>query len=116
MHELAKLQSDLREAAELEEYLRDKLDRLTMERDEAIKDRDKYQGFWYGRFDEFYVIKRERDEARERAADYRWECAEKDDDPEEWQRWAYRSGEPEWLEPPAWFIEKHPWMKKPEAA
>lgn len=53
-------------------------------------------------------------EARETARDYRWEWIEADDDPEEWLRWAYRSGEPEWLEPPQWFIDKHPWMAKPE--
>jgi hypothetical protein len=30
-----------------------------------------------------------------------------DDDPEEWDRWIYRSGRPGWAGPPEWFIKEH---------
>lgn len=41
-----------------------------------------------------------------------YEAIVEDDDPEEWDRWIYRSGLPAWASPPDWFIEKHaPWIK-----
>jgi hypothetical protein len=54
-------------------------------------------------------------EAREVAREERWRAIDNDDDPEDWQKMAYRSGCPKWLEPPEWFLEKHPWMRQEEA-
>lgn len=56
-------------------------------------------------------------EIRAVRAAYAEACAwawEKDDDPEEWQRWAYRSGKPDWFTLPDWFLEKYPWMRRPQ--
>jgi hypothetical protein len=33
-----------------------------------------------------------------------------DDDPEEWDRWVYRSGKPAWFRLPDWFIHDYPSM------
>lgn len=54
-------------------------------------------------------IRAERDEARAQACNARACWMEEHDDPEEWIRWWYHSGNSEWLKPPAWFLEKHPW-------
>lgn len=40
-----------------------------------------------------------------RQANYR--AMIEDNDPEEWDRWIYRSGRPGWASPPVWFVRDH---------
>lgn len=37
-----------------------------------------------------------------------------DDDPEEWERWVFRSGKPSWFRLPEWFLRKYEWLRPKE--